>query len=85
MAKDIPKKLQELKARHERVVRKRDEAAAEAKVRRAELDKLLHEIREAGYDPSTLRDELQKAEAELQEAMDRFEEELSEAERAFSL
>lgn len=78
---ELQKKMQTLAARHAKVLRRKAELGGELKSKREELVSLVKEIQEAGYNPKTLVDERNRAQAELETLIDSFETDLVEAEQ----
>lgn len=81
----ITDRVKQVKIRHDAVLESRREAKAELKLKKEQLAALVEEMRAAGVDPETLDAELQIAEENLKQALDRFEVELEAAEAAFKI
>ncbi len=77
--------LEELRKRHGVVTRTRAEAQGALKATQADLKALIEEIRAAGFDPATLRQDLEAAEGALREKMALFAEQLALAEAALGI
>jgi predicted nuclease with TOPRIM domain len=81
---ELQGKIQELSARHARVLKRKAELSGELKSKRDELVALVKEIQEAGYNPKTLLEERNKVQVELESMIDEFEKNLVESETILS-
>ena len=82
--KDVKQKIDELVRRTEVVDRKKSNLAGQLQSKKEELAALIQEIRAAGFEPKTLKAELDKAQAELEGMMATYEKNLTEVESALS-
>lgn len=81
---DIAAKVRDLMSRHRMVVERKAQLSGQLQAKKEELTKLCLEIKEAGYDPTTLADECKKAETDLLTEIAAFEAELAKAETALA-
>lgn len=76
----LQERMQNLSSRHAKVLRRKSELGGELKSKKAELAALVQEIQDAGYNPKTLVEDRNKAQAELETLLDTFETNLVGAE-----
>lgn len=76
----LQERMQNLSTRHARVLRRKAELGGELKSKKDELTALVKEIQAAGYNPKTLLEDRNKAQAELEQLIEQFEINLVEAE-----
>jgi chromosome segregation ATPase len=81
---DISTQIDSLQKRYATVLRRKAELGGALKAKRDELESLVKEIEDAGYNPKTLVDDRNKAQTELEQLVSSFESDLSEAEKALS-
>lgn len=77
-------KVNELQRRTQDVRAKKATLKGQLQAKREELDRLLKEIRAAGYDPKKLTEERNKKKAEVEAAIASFEKDLAEVESALA-
>lgn len=81
---ELTKRAQDLQSRHARVLKRKTELGGELRSKKEELAALVKEIQVAGYNPKTLVEDRNKAQAELETLMDEFEKGLVEAETSLN-
>lgn len=83
-----PDKLQEkvasLASRHAKILRRKSELAGELKSKKDELASLVREIQAAGYNPRTLVEDRDKAQAELENLIVQYDSQLTDVERTLA-
>jgi len=78
----MKKKIDELSRRTQEVRSKKATLKGQLQAKREELDRLIKEIRAAGYDPKKLVEERDTKRAEVMAAIASFEKDLAEVEKA---
>lgn len=81
---EMKKKIDELSRRTQEVRAKKAGLKGQLQAKREELDRLIKEIKAAGYDPKKLKEERDKKKAEVEAAIASFEKDLSEVEAALA-
>lgn len=88
MTEDLPKKIDDLVARHRGLLARRDSlqmdkgrVEAELEARKRILRKLMEEAKREGFDPNNLRSDLQRTAEVLQVKLDAFEADLQAGEK----
>lgn len=81
---ELRKKIDDLTKRTEAVNTKKSNLSGKLQAKKEELAQLVVEIKAAGYDPKTLREERDKAQAQLAEMITAYEADLSAVESALS-
>lgn len=81
---ELQKRITDLLSRNQRVLKRKTELGGELKSKKDELAALVKEIQAAGYNPKTLVEDRNKAQAELETLMDEFEKGLLEAEKTLA-
>jgi DNA repair exonuclease SbcCD ATPase subunit len=76
----LQRKVQDLIARSNRVKQQKAEIQGTLKAKKQELSNLILEIKAAGYNPATIREDYEKSERELEALTLKFEQELQQAE-----
>lgn len=82
---DTKKRIESLLQRHKIASEKRSTYNGLLEGKRQELEKLKLEIKEAGLDPSKLKEHKEVLQAELFKKITEFEAQLSEVEKAFEM
>jgi uncharacterized protein YoxC len=80
----MKKKIEELSKRTQAVRSKKATLKGQLQAKREELERLVKEIRAAGYDPFKLAEERNKKKAEVEAAIASFEKDLTEVEQALA-
>jgi uncharacterized protein YoxC len=80
----MKKKIEDLSRRTQEVRSKKATLKGQLQAKREELDRLIKEIRAAGYDPQKLKEEAIKKKAEVEAAIASFERDLTEVEAALA-
>jgi len=80
----MKKKVDDLAKRTQVVRAKKAGLKGQLEAKREELDRLVKEIRAAGYDPKKLTEERDKKKAEVEEAIASYEKDLAEVETALA-
>lgn len=80
----MKKKVDDLTKRTNEVRSKKATLKGQLQAKRDELDRLIKEIRAAGYDPKKLLEERNKKKAEVEAAIASFEKDLAEVEAALA-
>lgn len=81
---EINARVEELSRRHRQATERKSKLSGKLDEKRAELARLVKEIKAAGFDPKNLRAEKEKLEAELQQLMDTFDQELTRVEESLA-
>ena len=81
---ELRKKIDDLTKRTEAVNTKKSNLSGKLQAKKEELAQLIVEIKAAGYDPKTLREERDKAQAQLTEMISTYEADLVAVETALS-
>lgn len=81
---EIRKKIDDLTKRTEAVNTKKSTLSGKLQVKKEELAALIVEIKAAGYDPKTLREERDKVQTQLTEMIQTYESDLSAVETALA-
>lgn len=76
----LHERMQNLSSRHAKILRRKAELGGELKSKKEELANLVREIQQAGYNPKTLLEDRNKAQAELEALLDDFEGRIQNAE-----
>lgn len=81
---ELRKKIDDLAKRTEAVNTKKSNLSGKLQAKKEELAQLVLEIKAAGYDPRTLREERDKVQTELTEMIKTYESDLVSVEQALS-
>jgi len=81
---EIKAKIADLQTRHEAVTTRRASLGGQLHAKKEELATIIQEVREAGYDPKNLPGERDKAQQELEDLIEEFEQKLAAVEEALS-
>lgn len=81
---EMKKKVDDLTQRTQAVRSRKATLKGQLQAKREELDRLVKEIRSAGYDPKKLTEERNKKKAEAEAAIASFEKDLAEVEAALA-
>lgn len=81
---ELKKKIEDLQKRHEKATKKKAAFGGELKAKKEELQSLLQEIKDAGYDPKTLVADRNKAQQELETMVETMDKSLVEVEEALA-
>jgi phage-related tail protein len=81
---DLKKKADDLMRRYSTASKKRSELKGQVDAVKSDLSALADEIKDAGYDPRTLKADRDKAHDELEDLIDAFDKELTEVEVAIA-
>jgi septal ring factor EnvC (AmiA/AmiB activator) len=84
MSDDIKSRIDDLQRRHSAAVQKKAGLAGQLQAKREELEAIVKEIREAGYDPKKITQERDRAKAELEAQLTKLESELTAVETALA-
>jgi uncharacterized protein (DUF3084 family) len=81
---ELERRIDNVRTRHQRMLRRKAELGGELKSKKEELARLIKEIQDAGYNPKTLVEDRDKAQAELQSLLEDFERNVQEAEQSLA-
>lgn len=81
---ELRKKIDDLAKRTEVVHNKKSNLSGKLQAKKEELAQLIVEIKAAGYDPKTLREERDKVQAQLTEMISTYESDLVAVETALA-
>lgn len=81
---DTHARIEALQRKHADLAQRKATLAGQLQARKEQLAALVKEIKDAGYDPKTLAEQRDKVKAELDAAIDKYEADLTEVERALS-
>jgi len=81
---ELRKKIEDLSKRTEAANTKKNTLSGKLQAKKEELAQLIVEIREAGYDPKTLREERDKVQTQLAEMITAYEADLVAVETALA-
>lgn len=81
---DLGAKIDMLNRRYSSVLKRKAELGGALQTKKEELADLIREIQDAGYNPKTLVEDRNKAQAELEALVSKFENDLNEAETALA-
>lgn len=82
---EIKSKIDNLQKRSDVVIKKKAAFGGQLQSKKEELEALVKEIKDAGYDPKTLVTERDRAKSELEAMIEVYEKELAKAESALAL
>lgn len=82
---ELGNKIETLNKRYSSVLRRKAELGGALQTKKEELADLIREIQDAGYNPKTLVEDRNKAQAELETLVSTFEKDLTEAETALAV
>jgi prefoldin subunit 5 len=78
----LKRKVDDLLAREKKVRQKKAEVKGTLEAKKQELQALVTEIQEAGYNPKTIREDYDRAIKDLDELVSEYTEKMSKAEEA---
>jgi len=79
---DIDAKIKDLQVRHAKLLKRKSELAGQLQAKKAELAELVQEIKDAGFNPSTLVEDRDRLQLELEGLLQKFELDISASEEA---
>ncbi len=81
---ELESKIQEFRDRHAALVQMKASVGGELRAKKEELAALVQEIKDAGYNPRTIKETRDKALADLERDVAAFDASLTEAEEGFA-